>query len=316
MPSRNAVRVGAGELPGIGGAVGRRSVEIAADRDRGHIDDGSLEESLLECVVLALAVGEAQPPAVVVDDDVDVVGVVERRRAALVGRVVELPLRRRELPDQLVELTPVLGVAAPAALGGEVVLVPPAELGLRRQGLLVRLEVDDDVAADRDQPLQALRPQRGEGDRRPGSPVETGDDRPVDLDCVQQCEGVDRQGRLLAVPEGLVREESGRSVPAQVRDDHAVALRREQWRHLGIAVDVVGPAVQEENGRPVRRTGFDVADVEQTGLDLAQRTEQLLRAWCRGSRHRNDVNAARISSLKSCGSSHAAKWPPLSTSLK
>jgi hypothetical protein len=31
---------------------------------------------------------------------------------------------------------------------------------------------------------------------------------------------------------------------------------------------------------------------------------------------RSDLNAARISLLKSSGSSHAAKWPPLSTSLK
>src|SRR5262249_49817696 len=31
---------------------------------------------------------------------------------------------------------------------------------------------------------------------------------------------------------------------------------------------------------------------------------------------RNDLNPARTSSLKSCGCSQAAKWPPLSTSLK
>jgi hypothetical protein len=35
-----------------------------------------------------------------------------------------------------------------------------------------------------------------------------------------------------------------------------------------------------------------------------------------GSFHRSDLNAARISLLKSSGSSHAAKWPPVSTSLK
>ena len=37
---------------------------------------------------------------------------------------------------------------------------------------------------------------------------------------------------------------------------------------------------------------------------------------CAGSFQRSDLNAARISLLKSSGSSHAAKWPPLSTSLK
>ena len=35
-----------------------------------------------------------------------------------------------------------------------------------------------------------------------------------------------------------------------------------------------------------------------------------------GSFQRSDLNAARISLLNSSGSSHAAKWPPLSTSLK
>jgi hypothetical protein len=33
-------------------------------------------------------------------------------------------------------------------------------------------------------------------------------------------------------------------------------------------------------------------------------------------RHRRAANAARTSSEKSCGSSQAAKWPPLSTPLK
>ncbi len=35
-----------------------------------------------------------------------------------------------------------------------------------------------------------------------------------------------------------------------------------------------------------------------------------------GSFQRSDLNAARISLLKSSGSSQAAKWPPFSTSLK
>ncbi len=32
--------------------------------------------------------------------------------------------------------------------------------------------------------------------------------------------------------------------------------------------------------------------------------------------YRNDLNAARRSDTKSCGCSHAAKWPPLSSLLK
>jgi len=35
-----------------------------------------------------------------------------------------------------------------------------------------------------------------------------------------------------------------------------------------------------------------------------------------GRHQRSELNAARTSAEKSSGSSHAAKWPPLSTSLK
>ena len=61
------------------------------------------------------------------------VRIVERRGAAIEGGVVEVPLRRGELPDQPGEIAPVLVVARAAALGGEIVLVPPLQLGLRRQ---------------------------------------------------------------------------------------------------------------------------------------------------------------------------------------
>ena len=118
---------------GLGFRMGR-AVGVALERDRrARVMTGRFREPLLELGVLGLAVGQPEPPAVVVDHDRDVVGVVERRRAALEGGVVEVPLRRRGPPDQLRELAPVLLVAGAAALGGEVVLVPPLELGLGRQ---------------------------------------------------------------------------------------------------------------------------------------------------------------------------------------
>jgi Type I phosphodiesterase / nucleotide pyrophosphatase len=46
------------------------------------------------------------------------------------------------------------------------------------------------------------------------------------------------------------------------------------------------------------------------------RRAQCVRAACGRTDQRNDWNAARISSLKSCGCSQAAKWPPLSALLK
>ena len=55
-----------------------------------------------------------EPPAVVVDHDLDVVGVVERRRAAVERGLVEVPPRRRGSPDQLRELAPVGARSRPA----------------------------------------------------------------------------------------------------------------------------------------------------------------------------------------------------------
>ena len=104
----------------------RGAVGVAFEGDRRHVDDGRLGQAALQRVVLRLAVGEPQPPSVVVDHDVDVVRVVERGRSAVEGGIVEGPLRRGELPNQLAEIVPVaLAVAEPAALGREVEEVPP-----------------------------------------------------------------------------------------------------------------------------------------------------------------------------------------------
>ena len=64
------------------------------------------------------------------------------------------------------------------------------------------------------------------------------------------------------------REKAGRPVAAQVRDDHPVALRRQQRGDVDVAVDVVGPAVQQDDRGTVGRAGLGVADVEQAGIDL------------------------------------------------
>jgi hypothetical protein len=49
-----------------------------------------------------------------VDHDVDVFGVVERRRAPIERLVVEVPLRGRGVPDEFGELVPVRVVTGPA----------------------------------------------------------------------------------------------------------------------------------------------------------------------------------------------------------
>jgi hypothetical protein len=56
-----------------------RAVGVAFHSDRGNGDDGPLGEFLFQIVVFPLAVGEVEPPAVIVDHDGDVVRVVEGR---------------------------------------------------------------------------------------------------------------------------------------------------------------------------------------------------------------------------------------------
>ena len=77
----------------------------------------------------------------------------------------------------LVELAPVRFVSRATALGGEIELVPPAVLRLRRQRELVALAVVDEITIYRDHGLAALRPERGDDVRRARSPVVSGQDR-------------------------------------------------------------------------------------------------------------------------------------------
>ena len=71
-------------------------------------------------------------------------------------------------------------VAVPPALGREVVLVPPLQLGLGRQRLPAGGLAADQVAADRDQAAAALGPERRQDVGGAGAPVEPGDDGPID----------------------------------------------------------------------------------------------------------------------------------------
>ena len=83
-PARNEpVLVSPREFAAIGCGVGMgRAVGVAFHGDRGYCDDGPLGEFLFQIVVFPLAVGEVEPPAVIVDHDGDVVRVVEGRRVS------------------------------------------------------------------------------------------------------------------------------------------------------------------------------------------------------------------------------------------
>src|SRR5918995_4391496 len=85
----------------------RSAVRIAFERDGRHPDGGESGEPSFQIVVLRLAFSESEPPTVVMDHDADVIRVIESGRAAIERGVIELPLRRGELPDELRKIAPV-----------------------------------------------------------------------------------------------------------------------------------------------------------------------------------------------------------------
>jgi hypothetical protein len=62
------------------------------------------------------------------DHDRNMIRIFEGGCAAIEGRIVELPFRRSDLPNQLGKIAPVFFVAKLAAFRGEIELVPPLQL--------------------------------------------------------------------------------------------------------------------------------------------------------------------------------------------
>jgi hypothetical protein len=81
----------------------------------GHGDDRSFGKPLFQIVILSLAFRQTKSPAAVMDDDGDLIWIVEGRCDAIERGIVEVPLRRRELPDELRKIMPVFVVALAAA---------------------------------------------------------------------------------------------------------------------------------------------------------------------------------------------------------
>src|SRR4029077_10088430 len=88
-----------------------------------------------------------------------------------------------------------------------------------------------------------------------------------------QSDGIDGNRRRLAVAERCVRQEARRATAAHIRDDHPVALRGQQRRDVEKTVNVVGPAMKENDDGAIAGAGLGVSDIEQAGIDLLQ--------WCK-----------------------------------
>ena len=127
------VRALARESLGIGCSVrGRRdAIGITIKGDRGHSDDRTFRKSFFQIVVLWFAGSQAEPPAVIMDHDADVLRVVEGRCAAIERGINEVPFRRIDLPDEIREFASVFLVARPQ----------PAFCGKNNTGTTIRAQL-------------------------------------------------------------------------------------------------------------------------------------------------------------------------------
>lgn len=105
----------------------RGAVRVAFQCDRRDPDRWRLGKAALEVVICRLTLRESQPPAIVMHDDRDMIGIVERGGRSIEGRIVERPLRRGGLPNLACEFAAVLCITSASALGGKVELIPPLQ---------------------------------------------------------------------------------------------------------------------------------------------------------------------------------------------
>ena len=81
---------------------------------------GASGDPVFQIVIFQLAFREREPPAVIIDHDGDMIRILEGGRAAVECGIVEVPLRRRDLPDQLRKIVPIFVIAGAAALGRKI----------------------------------------------------------------------------------------------------------------------------------------------------------------------------------------------------
>jgi hypothetical protein len=163
----------AGKLLRVGCRLGMRSaVGVALHGDGRNSNGRRRRQTRLEFVVLRFALDQPQPPAVVVNHHRNVIRIVERLSRAVERCIVKIPFRRRETPDQLVEVVAVRFIPRLATLRGEIELIPPCQLSLRRQRRPVGLLTPDQITAYRHHRRASLRPQRRNDIHRARAPIE------------------------------------------------------------------------------------------------------------------------------------------------
>src|SRR6266853_6582133 len=99
------------------------------------------------------------------------------------------------------------------------------------------------------------------------------------LSASHQCNDVESNCRWLAVPERCAGKKACRAVPAEIRDNHAIAFRTQYGRDINEAVNVVRPAMQKNHCPTIGRPGFSTANGKNACIDLLQRIERRVRSW-------------------------------------
>src|SRR5579883_2741660 len=110
----------------------RRTIGIPFEGNGGNSDHRSFGKSLFQNVIVRFAFSQTEPPAIVMDDDANVIGIVEGCGTAIERRVIKVPPGRSKLPDEPGKVMSVLVVAGSTTIGSKVILIPPLQLRLWR----------------------------------------------------------------------------------------------------------------------------------------------------------------------------------------
>ena len=234
---------------------------------------------LFQIVVFRLAFSQAEPPAVIVDHDGDVIRIVEGRRAAIERGVVEVPLRRSESARSALKSRAGICRSRPGrarwrnSTGTTIAARPSAAAascrlpGCRsdnRSRRPVALQRSGQSAAM----MSAVRAPQSNPARIAFSILS------ASIKAMMSTASADGWPLRTAV----TRKKARRAVAAQIRNDHPVARRRQQRGDIDKAVNVVGPAVQKNDRGTIGGAGFGVADIQDAGIDLLQRAERRVRS--------------------------------------
>ena len=109
---------------GAGGRRGSDTIICAIEGNRRHRDGGLSRQFSFNFRISRVASYQAKAMTVGLNHHLDKVRVIERRRGVGEGRLVKIPGRRPELPEQSSDRLPVFLQARTAAFAVAVLLVP------------------------------------------------------------------------------------------------------------------------------------------------------------------------------------------------